>query len=59
MKSCILFCDCGSIGNDGKWKSLELPLSSFLAGFIMRRVDVIEFRRVTCPNCVKIAEKTA
>ena len=55
-KSCVLFCDCGSINRNGQWQALDLPLQHFLASYIVTSVKVVELRRVTCPRCVKLPD---
>jgi hypothetical protein len=55
--SCLLFCDCGAINTDGTWQPLDLSLQAFLAGYIFRSVQILEWHRVTCPNCLYLAPK--
>jgi hypothetical protein len=55
-KSCVLFCDCGSVNRNGQWQALDLSFQCFLASYTVTTVKVVEFRRVTCPQCVKLPD---
>jgi hypothetical protein len=55
-KSCVLFCDCGSISRNGQWQALDLPFQCFLASYILANIKVVELRRVTCPRCLRLPD---
>jgi len=58
MKSCALFCDCGAINKEGRWEQVDIPVTAFLAHFIYRQTKLLELRRITCPNCIRLGSES-
>jgi hypothetical protein len=57
MKSCALFCDCGAINKNGRWEHVNISVTAFLADFIYRQTKLLELRRITCPNCIRLGSE--